>query len=123
MEHCIKNVVFKPKIAFPILKNPAYIKGTTGNRKDRDMQETINLIVDYKDIGGHYFHRSYQVKGANDTVEAASHVMDTLRREGFVPCAIAEVLGICTIEELEKKAKTQAKPGEGRLIWIDPTEY
>ena len=87
------------------------------------MHEPINLVADYKDESGRYFHRAYKALGAVDEETAARTLAGVLRLDGFIPCAIAAIYGDHSLEELEQIAERLPQPGEGRLLYIDKAEY
>ncbi len=87
------------------------------------MNKPIDLIVDYKDGAGRYYHKVFKALGAPTDDIAGACVIEQLRREGFTACAIAVIYGDHTIAELERIQNSPPQPGGGRLLYIDWAEY
>ena len=87
------------------------------------MNKPINLIVDYKDGAGRYYHKAFKALGAPTDDIAGACVIEQLRREGFTACAVAVIYGDHTMEELERIQNSPPQPGGGRLLYIDWAEY
>lgn len=49
------------------------------------MNKPINLLVDYKDGAGRYYHQVFKAYNALGEETAAACVMEMLRQDGFTP--------------------------------------
>ncbi len=87
------------------------------------MNKPINLLADYKDEAGRYYHRVFKAYHAPDEKTAAACAMEKLRQDGFTPCAIAVVSGNYTMEELVRIQNSPPVPGQTRILYIDKAEY
>ena len=87
------------------------------------MNKAVNLLADYKDAAGRYYHRAFQAYHAPDEKTAAASLIVSLSRKGFIPCAIAVVDGSHTMEELERIQHSPPVPGQARLLYMDKAEY
>ena len=87
------------------------------------MNKPIDLIVDYKDGAGRYYHMAFKAWGAHTDDIAGACVIEQLRREGFTACAVAVIYGDHTMEELDRIQNSPPQPGAGRLLYIDKAEY
>lgn len=87
------------------------------------MDNPINLLVDYKDRAGRYYHNAFQAFNAASDAIAGACVMERLRQGGFIPCAVVAVHGCHSLDELEQIQSRPPRPGEGRLLYLDRDEY
>ena len=87
------------------------------------MNSLVNLLVDYKDHAGRYYHKAFKAYHAPDEKTAAACVMEQLRRESLIPCAIAVVYGDHTMEELARIQDSAPQRGACRLLYIDRANY
>lgn len=87
------------------------------------MNKAINLLADYKDGAGRYYHKVFKAFGAPTDDIAGACVIEQLRREGFTACAVAVIYGDHTIEELERIQNSPPQPGCGRLLYMDKAQY
>ena len=87
------------------------------------MDNPVNIIADYKDGAGRYYHKAFKALGAPTDDIAGACVIEQLRREGFTACAVAVIYGDHTMEELERIQNAPPKPGAGRLLYLDAKNY
>ena len=87
------------------------------------MNNAINLVADYKDTAGHYYHQAFKVYNAHDEQTAAASLIMRLNQTGFIPCAIAVIYGNHTMEELTAIQNRPPVPGTGRLLYLDKANY
>lgn len=87
------------------------------------MNKPINLLADYKDEAGRYYHRVFKAYHAPDEKTAAASLVVSLNQKGFAPCAIAVVSGNYTMEELARIQNSPPVPGQTRILCIDKAEY
>ena len=87
------------------------------------MNSPVNLLVDYKDTSGKYYHQVFKAYHATNEKTAAACIMEQLRRDGFIPCAIAMIYGRHTMEGLGRIQNSPPVPNTGRLLYIDMAEY
>ena len=87
------------------------------------MNKPINLLADYKDEAGRYYHRVIKASHAPDDKVAAASLIVSLTRKGFIPCAIVAVYGNYTMEELARIQNSPPVPGRTRILYIDKAEY
>lgn len=87
------------------------------------MNRPVNLLVDYKDARGRYYHQSFVASPAPDEETAAACVMEKLRREGYTVTAMAVIYGTHTLPDLDRLADQPPRPGMGRLLYLSPDEY
>ena len=87
------------------------------------MNKPINLLADYKDEAGRYYHCVFKAYHAPDEKVAAASLIVSLNRKGFIPCAIVAVYGNYTMEELARIQNSPPVPGKTRILYIDKAEY
>ena len=87
------------------------------------MNKPINLLADYKDEAGRYYHCVFKAYHAPDEKVAAASLIVSLNRKGFIPCAIVAVYGNYTMEELARIQNSPPVSGQMRILYIDKAEY
>ena len=87
------------------------------------MNKPINLLADYKDEAGRYYHRVFKAYHAPNEKTAAASLIVSLNRKGFIPCAIVAVYGNYTMEELARIQNSPPVLGRTRILYIDKAEY
>ena len=87
------------------------------------MNKPINLLADYKDEAGRYYHRVFKAYHAPDEKVAAASLIVSLNRKGYIPCAIVAVDGNYTMEELARIQNSPPVLGRTRILYIDKAEY
>lgn len=85
---------------------------------------TRNLMVDYCDNEGNYFHKPLQTVSPQNFVESDTELTDRIKAElrprGFTVCGIQEVYGEFEIEELEAVFNgSQYGKYPTRIIFVD----
>lgn len=79
----------------------------------------VNYISDYTDQNGKSYHRVNVVLGEQSEQSALNFLLDSIRREGYIPTCVIQVAGVRTLDELEQFADHRVTGIPFRIVYLN----